>query len=244
MIINRSAGARNTEFHLNKAVPHLRNTAYSSGKMGLLKFGKERIWKESVMPSMQMIRTAATALGAAALSSCTTMPATPYQPYRAYSAGGVHGGYSEQQLAPDRYVVRFHGNALTPRDRVEGYMLYRAADLTVQRGFDWFMVVDRNTEHNVRTIVRPDPFYRPWYGLGYEAWRPNWNVYVPGHGWNSIYGGDLSATAEFDVRHIETFETTAEIQMGKAPMPANEPRAIDARKVMADLGPTVERPKS
>lgn len=178
-----------------------------------------------------------------AVAGCTTAPPTPYQPYRAHSAGGIHGGYSEQQLAPDRYLVRFHGNSLTSRDRVEGYMLYRAADLTVQHGFDWFKVLDRQTEHNVRTIVRPDPFYRPWYGGAYGAWRPNWDVYVPGHGWNSMYGGDLS-NPEFHVRHIEAFETTAEIQMGKGVLPPSDPSAIDARKVLADLGPTIERPKA
>lgn len=177
------------------------------------------------------------------VAGCTTMPATPYQPYRAHSAGGIHGGYSEQQLAPDRYLVRFHGNSLTPRDRVEGYMLYRAADLTVQKGFDWFMVLDRGTEHNVRTTVRPDPLYRPFYGPGYPAWRPNWDVYVPGHGWNSMYGGDLSTNREFDVRRIEAFEATAEIEMHRAPMPANDPRSIDARKVLTDLRPAIERPK-
>lgn len=178
------------------------------------------------------------------LAGCEPMPPTPYQPYRSHSAGGVHGGYSEQQIAPDRYRVRFHGNSLTSRDRVEGYMLYRAADLTLQHGFDWFVVLDRNTEHNVRTIVRPDPFYRPWYGAGYAGWRPDWNLYVPGHGWNSISGADLSTTQQFDVRHIEAFETTADIQMEKGPMPANDPRAIDAHRVMADLGRKLERPGS
>lgn len=177
------------------------------------------------------------------LAGCAAMPATPYQPYVPHSAAGVHGGYSEQQLAPDRYLVRFHGNSMTSRDRVEGYLLYRAADLTLQRGFDWFTILDRDTEHNVRTIVRPDPSYRPWFGPEYDAWRPNWNVYVPPYGWSQMYGRGYSATSEVDVRHIEAFETTAEIEMGRGPMPVNDPRAINARKVLADLGPTIERPK-
>ncbi|HJP68220.1 MAG TPA: hypothetical protein VJ846_04900 [Sphingomicrobium sp.] len=177
------------------------------------------------------------------VAGCTAAPPTPYQPYRAYSASGIHGGYSEQEIASDRFLVRFHGNSLTPRDRVEGYMLYRAAELTAQHGFDWFIVLDRNTEHNVRTIVRPDPLYRPWYGLGYEAWRPNWDVYVRGAGWNSMYRGELAASPQFDVRHIEAFETTAEIEMHKGAISASEPRAIDAHKVLADLGPAIERAK-
>jgi hypothetical protein len=188
------------------------------------------------------IRVAISILAATALAGCAT-PSTPYQPYRAHSAGGVHGGYSDQQLAADRYLVRFHGNSLTSRDRVEGYMLYRAAELALQNGFDWFQVLDRNTEHNVRTVVRPDPFYRPWYGPGYWGWQPDWNIYMPGYGWRG-WGGGLSGMPEFDIRRIEAFEATAEIQMAKAPMPANDPRAIDARKVVADLGPTIERPKS
>ena len=103
---------------------------------------------------------AAFAILLAALVGCTT--ATPYQPYRPESVGGVHGGYSEQRLAPDRYLVRFHGNELTSRDRVEGYMLYRAAELAVQNSFDSFQIVERHTEHDVETYVDRDPLYRPW----------------------------------------------------------------------------------
>jgi hypothetical protein len=181
----------------------------------------------------------AVALGLLA-AACTT--ATPYQPYRPHSAGGIHGGYSDQQLAPDRYLVRFHGNSLTSRQRVEAYMLYRAAELTLDSGFDWFTVLDRNTEHNVRTIVRPEPLYRPDYGPAYEGWRPDWNVYMPSAGWRSWYGPDGSG--QYDVRHIEAFEATAEIEMHRAPMPADQGQAIDARRVVADLGPTIERPKA
>lgn len=177
------------------------------------------------------------------LSACAT--GTPYQPYRSHFAGGIHGGYSEQRLAPDRYLVRFHGNSLTSRDRVEGYMLYRAAELTVQNGFDWFLVLDRNVEHNVHTIVRPDPLYRAQYPPGYEGWRPDWNIYTRRGGWSSWYGsGSPSWSEKYDVRQIEAFETSAQIQMNRAPMPANDARGIDARKALLDLGPTIERPKS
>lgn len=177
------------------------------------------------------------------VAACTT--ATPYQPYRAEFAGGVHGGYSDQQIASDRYVVRFHGNELTSRDRVEGYMLYRAAELTLQQGYDWFLVADRQTEHDVRTYVEPDPFYRPYYGPGYDYWRPSWRYYRPGYGWgywDPWVGGPFWAD-RLDVRTVESFEAQAEILVRRSPIPVGEPRAFDARKVLADLGPTIERPK-
>lgn len=177
------------------------------------------------------------------LSGCTT--ATPYQPYRAETAGGVHGGYSDQQLAPDRFVVRFHGNELTSRDRVEGYMLYRAAELTLQHGYDWFLAVDRHTEHDTQTYVRSDPLYHPYYGPGYDYWRPSWRYYRPGYGWNDWYSGSGRRfwADQLDVRTVESFEAQAEILLLRGAVPAGEQRAVDARKVIAELGPAIERPK-
>lgn len=177
------------------------------------------------------------------LAACTT--ATPYQPYRAETAGGIHGGYSDQQLASDRYLVRFHGNELTSRDRVEGYMLYRAAELTLQRGYDWFMIVDRQTQHDTHTYVQPDPFYRPYYGSAYPYWRPYWRYYRPRYGWDVWYpwGGSSFWADRYDLRTVESFEAQAEIMLRKGTIPASEPRAFDAHKVIADLGPTIERPK-
>lgn len=179
----------------------------------------------------------------ATISACMT--ATPYQPYRPELTAGVHGGFSEQRLAPDRYRVRFHGNELTSRDRVEGYMLYRAAELAVQDGYDWFTIVDRHTEHDVQTYVVPDPFYHPWYGTYYGYWRPHWRYYQPGMGWDTWhpeYGGPFWAD-RIDIRSMESFEAEAEIVLGKGPIPTGQPTVFDARRVLADLGPNIVRPK-
>ena len=72
------------------------------------------------------------------LAACAGGP-TPYQEER----DGY--GYSEQQIEENRYRVSFAGNAATSRQTVEDYLLYRAAELSVQTGHDWFEVVDRNT---------------------------------------------------------------------------------------------------
>lgn len=189
-----------------------------------------------------LIAAAALSLSVGALTACATGP-TPYQAYVSERGPGVHGGFSEIRLAPDRFVVRFHGNELTSRERVEGYLLYRAAELTVQNGYDWFEMADRHTEHDVQTTIRSDPLYRPWYG--YPYWRPYWGYYDRGFGWNywDPWSGGAFWSDRVDVRRIEAFETTAEIAMRKGPLPANDPRAMDARKVMADLGPTIQMPK-
>ena len=189
------------------------------------------------------------ALGAAlaislggAVAGCATTP-TPYQPYVQESARGVHGGYSEQRLAPDRFIVRFHGNEFTSRDRVEGYLLYRSAELTLQNGFDSFVMVDRHTEHDVQTYVSPDPFYRPWYGPAYGYWHPDWSYYRPQTGWNNWYPGMGPFWYDrADVTTVEAFEASAEIVLHKGPPPPDRPHIFDARKVIADLAPGMELP--
>lgn len=196
------------------------------------------------MSVIKQVRTTATAVALAlSMAACTT--ATPYQPYRAESAGGVHGGFSEQRLQPDRFLVRFHGNELTSRERVEGYLLYRAAELTLQNGYDWFSIIDRHTEHDVETTVRPDPFYRPWYGSGYGNWHPDWRYYRRGYGWVGWHPGvgDPFWANHVDVTTVESFEATAEIILHKGPKPASEQRGFDARTVLANLGPTIVLPQ-
>ena len=179
---------------------------------------------------------AAIALCIGALTGCATP--TPYQPYRAGDLVAAHGGYSEQRLAPDRFMVRFHGNELTSQERVEGYMLYRAAELTLQKGYDSFEIIERHTEHDVETRVRPDPFYPSWYGSTYGYWRPHWRYYYPGAGWGpwSPYG-----YGSVDIQRVESFEAEAEIIMQRGVSDLGR-RVFDARRVIADIGPTIEFP--
>src|SRR5262245_31991715 len=114
------------------------------------------------------------------LAACATP--TPYQPSLPGQANG--GGYSELRLEPNRFRVNFAGNSLTSRETVEGYLLFRAAELTVQQGYDWFSIVDRETDRKTRTYVDQDPFYHPWYG-GYGFWRPSWRYYGAACGWRA-----------------------------------------------------------
>ena len=174
------------------------------------------------------------------LVACAT--ATPYQPN--LPGQNVSGGYSEKYLGQNRYKVWFAGNTLTSRDTVEGYLLYRAAELTVQNGYDWFRITDHTTERDRRTYIERSPRYNPWYGSGYYYWRPHWRYYRGGY-WNTWhpYGLGPFWAYDVDVRTVERFEAEAEITMHRGRRPANDGRAFDARSVMNDLGPTIKLPE-
>lgn len=176
----------------------------------------------------------------AGLAACATP--TPYQPNIRGQA--VSGGFSETRLEGDRWRVNFTGNTLTDRETVEGYLLYRAAELTRDQGYDWFTIVDRETNRDRRTYVEPDPFYRPWYGVGYGYWRPSWRYYGARWGWRTWdpFWGDPFWADRMDVRTVDQFEASAEIVMHRGAKPADDPRAFDARGVMDAIGPRVVRP--
>lgn len=173
-------------------------------------------------------------------SGCTT--STPYQPLSASSP--VSGGYTDQRLAENRFRVTFAGNTLTSRERVETYLLFRAAELTVEQGYDWFVVVDREMEHEIEREIRPDPFYRPWYDPAFGTWRPYWRYWGPG-GWRDWdpYHGDPFWARDLDIRTVERFEATAEIRLGRGTVPPGEAEAMIAREVIARIRPQVEYPE-
>ncbi|RYD65526.1 MAG: hypothetical protein EOP58_07315 [Sphingomonadales bacterium] len=174
-------------------------------------------------------------LGSVALSGCMT--ATPYQPATASSSGG----YSDQQIESDRFQVSFRGNSLTARETVERYLLFRAAELTVQKGFDHFILVSKDTEKTSETYRTPGAFGPgPW---GY--WSPRWRFYRPRYGWRSwdpFFDDPFWRDRDWDYRTVNRYEAMAEIVVGRGPKPTTNVRAFDAREVIDRIGPTIVTP--
>ena len=163
------------------------------------------------------------------LAGCET--ATPYQPLRPGTEQA--GGFTDQRLDANHYRVTFQGNTLTSRATVDNYLLYRAAELTVNSGYDWFQPVSQHTDRDKQTYVEP------WGPGPYGYWRPYWRGWGGWGGWGP-WGPDWGPGY---VETTQKFQATAEIEMGHGPKPAGDPRAMDAREVLANLGPHIVRPK-
>ncbi|MEO6214563.1 MAG: hypothetical protein ABIO86_00915 [Sphingomonas sp.] len=172
------------------------------------------------------------------VAGCATE--TAYRP--ATGSGFERAGYSDRMIEPNRFMVSFAGNSYTSRDTVERYLLYRAAELTVQQGYDYFILSDRNTDRRTRTYATPSFAGGP-YGYGY--WGPSWRYRGRGFGWRSWdpFWGDPFFDRSIDVQTIDKYEASAEIVLGRGPKPANNVRAFEAREVMRNLGPTIVTPK-
>lgn len=190
----------------------------------------------------------------AALATSTLMVAgcateTRYRP--ATGTGFYRTGFSDRQIEPNRFLVSFQGNSVTSRDTVERYLFFRAAELTLQNGYDYFVMADRDTDRQSRTYTTPgfgggfSPGFGPGWGYGGFGgyWGPSWRYGGGrfGGGWGP-WGGWGGGFNDFDVRTVDRFEATAEVVMRKGPIPRDNIRAFDARRVVDTVGPTVQLP--
>ncbi|MEO6717337.1 MAG: hypothetical protein ABIM50_08840 [Novosphingobium sp.] len=182
---------------------------------------------------MSKIRSrTAMALILATLASC----ATP-TPYRPQGAGYDRTGYSDYQIESNRFRVSFAGNSMTSRETVERYLLYRAAELTLERGNDWFVMADRNTERRSNTYID-----RPFSSGDFGYWGPAWRYRSAGFGWRTWdpYWGDPFWDSSIDVHTVDRYEATAEIVVGRGAKPAEDRRAFDAHEVVNRLRDTIQ----
>lgn len=171
-----------------------------------------------------MLRTVTIISLAAALTACASGP-TPYAP-----AGESRYGLTEQQVESDRFRISFSGNSLTDRDTVETYLLYRAAELTLDQGYDYFRLTQRDTESDTQ-LVGSSTYDR--FGLRYR-------YYHPAYGW---YGRYDPFWNDVNIREVTRYEAMAEIVLGRGAIP-DTPDAFNAREVIANLGPRVQRPST
>lgn len=180
------------------------------------------------------------ASGALLVAGCATE--TAYRP--ATGSGFYRTGYTDRQVETNRWLVTFAGNSVTDRDTVERYLLFRAAELTLQQGYDYFVMVDRSTDRQAQTYSTPGVM-GPRFGFG-GWWGPSWRYYGRGfgwRGWDPYFGGPFWGDT-VDIRTVDRYEASAEIVMRKGTPGPNEVRAFDARDVVAKIGPTVIMPKA
>lgn len=203
--------------------------------------------------AMTSLKKLALLAGALVLTACAT--ATPYQ--QAANAD-ARNGFSEIQIENDRTRISFDGNSLTKRDTVETYLLYRAAELTKQNGYDYFTLTDRATDEKTRVQYTgfDDPYYgffdysyfhprRGWSSPYYRSrFRSQLGFYDPFYspfGYNSF--GRSGWGNDFDYREITRYRASAEVKFGRGQKPMNADNAFNAQEVIDNLGGSIVYPE-
>jgi len=78
-----------------------------------------------------------------ALAGC----ATAYQP------DGVSGGYADRRLNYNTAQVSFRGNWFTTTEALHYYLLRRCADVTLQNGYNYFVLVNNEGPYESNTDI-------------------------------------------------------------------------------------------
>ena len=175
------------------------------------------------MGNQRQLRKPRTALAAAAavlavLTACAAP--TPYGPEQ----NGK--GYAQQQLEEARYRVSFAGNSLTPRETVENYLLYRAAEITLESGNDHFRVVDQDVDEKTRFRTTLSGFGHGFHRFSYR---------------HRFFGTSFASST---TRPITSYEAYANIVVVPGEKPSEDDRAYNARDVIEKLSPTIVRPQT
>lgn len=157
------------------------------------------------------------ALGVA-LYGCAAPATTPYRP----ALDANDQGYQEQRIEANRYRVSFTGNSVTSREAVENFMLLRTAELTLNQGYDYFVLDNQDTESQTYYLQSMSEYgpLDPFYGC---VWPRS--------------GFAVSTTTP-----ITNYKAQAYVVMFKGEKPPTELKAFDARDVRASLAPLVKAP--
>ena len=148
------------------------------------------------------------------LSACASP--TPYQ------RNGLSGGYSEEQTGRRTWVVKVEGNIYTSPDRVQNMLILRAADLTLEQGFQYFRILG-------------------WFDVGNRML----STVIPGTISSSTYGGTI-VSGNIATTQMQTYGTvTPPSVWNPKPFPEGKIRiemletpeesAIDAKVSAAEL---------
>ena len=99
-----------------------------------------------------------------------------------YTKKSLLGGYSDTKIQEDIFKVTFKGNAYTDTERTEDFTLLRCAEITLENGYNYFIVLGGGTDVKTGTVYTPPTAQTTGFVSG--------GVY---HGHTSYFGGGVSA---------------------------------------------------
>jgi hypothetical protein len=161
---------------------------------------------------------------AVAASGCASSFGPTYRPRGANESIG----YSDEQIASNRFRVSFAGPAGSKLVEVEDLLLRRAAEITIKHGYTHFVFNTRRIETNLRGRSTPEA-WNPDLGLLFDCGR---------NGPRPEYNIDMIAPGYCPSTPILQYVASSEIVVMKADEASRNPLALAAREVLARLAPS------
>lgn len=135
-------------------------------------------------------------------------------------------GYNEEQLDDHRFRVTFVGNLRTPSEAADNYVLFRAAELTLETHNDYFILLDQGSQK--LASIKSTTFERPVQS--YEG---------ADGAQNPVY----ETVATGSIRPVVSHQAEAVIEVHAGAKPQDELNAFDARELKSRLEPLIMYPR-
>ena len=180
-------------------------------------------------PWAKVVADMACATAILLLSGCATpnAPAPVYRP----QASTEGSGYADEQISATRYRVSFSGDTETTRGQVEDFLLRRAAEITVQAGYNFFVFDNRSLETDTN-LYRTTDNWDPTSGLAFGLGRR-----YPGRSEHFAKGSVPAFWSEKEAVPITRYTARSEIVMLPPDQLATHPTALAAREILRYLSP-------
>jgi hypothetical protein len=164
------------------------------------------------------IASALAVLTAVIVAACAT---SSYGPRGAQS----ESGYADTRLGDARWRVEYVGASVDSRERVEDSLLRRAAELTTQNGYQWFLPNQPEVTQESEIVVEARRTQ------AHAVWRPHWRrrSLLRWSDWDPR-GPEPAPETPPSTWTASRYSASAEITLGRGPMPQG---AFDAAAILA-----------
>lgn len=160
--------------------------------------------------ALMLLRFAAVICASLAMCACATSI------YHGRGEGG-ESGYTDTRISEERWRVEYSGDSMDTREAVERFMLRRAAELTLQNDFNWFLLEQPELSEDVEIVVVARDS-----GEERSLWSPTWIRHSALRGTDLLpYGRDApTAAPEPYAYDVTRYSAVAEIVMGRGAPPS------------------------
>ena len=185
-----------------------------------------------IINSYKLIKSTLILVFCLILIGCATP--TPYGPMTK-SFGSGSGGYTDSRLDANTVRVSFKSNPYNSSDKIQDYFLYRSAELTLEYGYDYFVVLNNKFNQKYKTISTPGEYKTTTvYKDEHEHEHPSYFKHAsPQTNTHTTY---TPATTEV----VEAYRlVTGTIKMFNGQKPVGNTDAYDAKEIKKFLGPSI-----
>lgn len=139
----------------------------------------------------------------------------------------VESSFQEMEITANRYRISYFGNSAESRETTEDYLLYRAAELTLDKGYDYFSLSKEDVEHHALYEAVTCPVETGHMSHDFESQYRGFPYYA--------YGFDWAGSCDADVT---PYSALTFVTMYKPETPQYGGKTFIARQVLKELGPS------